>query len=73
MGASRSGKTPLSLYLGYVGYKTVNVPLVPGIKPPDELFQIERWRIVGLTIDAERLLQIPFAAGENRWACWWKI
>lgn len=58
VGASRSGKTPLSLYLGYVGYKTVNVPLVPGIKPPDELFRIDRWRIVGLTIDAERLLQI---------------
>ncbi len=58
IGASRSGKTPLSLYLGYVGYKTVNVPLVPGIKPPEELFKIERWRIVGLTIDAERLLQI---------------
>lgn len=58
VGASRSGKTPLSLYLGYIGYKTVNVPLVPGIKPPDELFDLERWRIVGLTIDAERLLQI---------------
>ncbi|EPH06574.1 hypothetical protein HMPREF1531_00474 [Propionibacterium sp. oral taxon 192 str. F0372] len=58
VGASRSGKTPLSLYLGYVGYKTVNVPLVPGIAPPEELFSIERWRIVGLTIDAERLLQI---------------
>ncbi|WP_341728715.1 pyruvate, water dikinase regulatory protein [Brooklawnia sp.] len=58
VGASRSGKTPLSLYLGYVGYKTVNVPLVPGIAPPEELFEIERWRIVGLTIDAERLLQI---------------
>lgn len=58
VGASRSGKTPLSLYLGYVGYKTVNVPLVPGIAPPKELFEIDRWRIVGLTIDAERLLQI---------------
>ena len=58
VGASRSGKTPLSLYLGYVGYKTVNVPLVPGIKPPQQLFEIDRWRIVGLTIDAERLLQI---------------
>lgn len=58
IGASRSGKTPLSLYLGYVGYKTVNVPLVPGIKPPEELFAIDRWRIVGLTIDAERLLKI---------------
>ena len=58
VGASRSGKTPLSIYLGYLGYKTVNVPLVPGIQPPQELFGIERWRIVGLTIDAERLLQI---------------
>lgn len=58
IGASRSGKTPLSIYLGYLGYKTVNVPLVPGIEPPQELFGIDRWRIVGLTIDAERLLQI---------------
>ncbi|MEL4505477.1 pyruvate, water dikinase regulatory protein [Luteococcus sp. H138] len=58
VGASRSGKTPLSIYLGYLGYKTVNVPLVPGIAPPTELLGLERWRIVGLTIDAERLLQI---------------
>ena len=58
VGASRSGKTPLSIYLGYCGYKTVNVPLVPGIAPPQELMGVDRWRIVGLTIDAERLLQI---------------
>lgn len=58
IGASRSGKTPLSIYLGYLGYKAVNVPLVPGIAPPEELFGIDRWRIVGLTIDAERLLSI---------------
>ena len=58
VGASRSGKTPLSLYLGYVGYKTVNVPLVPSIEPPAQLREIDRWRIVGLTIDAERLLEI---------------
>ncbi|GAB2484211.1 pyruvate, water dikinase regulatory protein [Luteococcus sediminum] len=58
VGASRSGKTPLSIYLGYCGYRTVNVPLVPGIAPPRELMGLERWRIVGLTIDAERLNQI---------------
>ncbi len=58
VGASRSGKTPLSIYLGYLGYKTVNVPLVPGIEPPKELFSVDRWRIVGLTIDAQRLLEI---------------
>lgn len=58
VGASRSGKTPLSIYLGYAGYKTVNVPIVPGIEPPEQLRAVDRWRIVGLTIDAERLLQI---------------
>ena len=58
VGASRSGKTPLSIYLAYLGYKAVNVPLVPGIEPPKQLFELERWRVVGLTIDAERLLAI---------------
>lgn len=58
VGPSRSGKTPLSIYLGYLGYKAVNVPLVPGIPLPDELFALEPWRIVGLTLDAERLRSI---------------
>jgi len=30
IGVSRTGKTPLSMYLGYLGYKTANVPLVAG-------------------------------------------
>lgn len=58
VGPSRSGKTPLSIYLAYLGYKAVNVPLVPGIEPPGELFTVDRWRIVGLTMDAQRLLMI---------------
>ena len=58
VGPSRSGKTPLSIFLGYMGYKVVNVPLVPGITPPKELFEIERWRIVGLSMDPERLQAI---------------
>ncbi|MBB1483201.1 kinase/pyrophosphorylase [Tessaracoccus sp. MC1865] len=58
VGPSRSGKTPLSIYLGYLGYKAVNVPLVPGIDPPKELWDLDRWRIIGLTMDAERLNQI---------------
>ncbi|HMQ66097.1 MAG TPA: pyruvate, water dikinase regulatory protein [Arachnia sp.] len=58
IGPSRSGKTPLSIYLGYLGYKAVNVPLVPGIAPPAQLFEVDRWRLIGLTIDAERLLMI---------------
>ncbi len=58
VGPSRSGKTPLSIFLGYLGYKAVNVPIVPGIDPPEELFQVDRYRIVGLTMDAEKLQHI---------------
>lgn len=58
IGVSRSGKTPLAMYLGYLGYRTANIPLVPGIAPPSELFEVERYKIVGLTIDPERLHEI---------------
>ena len=58
IGVSRSGKTPLSMYLGYLGYKTANIPLVNGIEPPAELFDVPRWKVVGLVIDPERLQDI---------------
>jgi len=58
VGASRTGKTPLSMYLGYLGYRTANVPLVTGVAAPKELFEAAPWKIVGLTIDPERLLSI---------------
>ncbi|WP_151524292.1 pyruvate, water dikinase regulatory protein [Serinicoccus kebangsaanensis] len=58
IGVSRTGKTPLSMYLGYLGYRTANIPLVPGIEPPAQLYEVQRWKIVGLTIDPERLQQI---------------
>lgn len=58
VGVSRTGKTPLSMYLGYLGYKTANTPLVAGVEPPAALFRIDRRKVVGLTIDAERLQRI---------------
>ncbi|WP_278235231.1 pyruvate, water dikinase regulatory protein [Isoptericola sp. AK164] len=58
VGASRTGKTPLSMYLGYLGYRTANIPLVAGVPPPPELFRIDPWKVVGLTIDPERLVTI---------------
>ena len=58
IGVSRTGKTPLSMYLGYLGYKTANTPLVPGVEPPAQLFRVDRAKIVGLTIDPERLQRI---------------
>lgn len=58
VGASRSSKTPLSMYLAHKGYKVANVPLVMGIEPPGVLFQIDQEKIVGLLIDPKRLVEI---------------
>jgi len=58
VGVSRSSKTPLSIYLGYLGYKTANVPIVQGIAPPKELWEIDPAKVVGLTIDATALAGI---------------
>ena len=58
VGVSRTSKTPLSIYLGYLGHKAANVPVVKGIEPPPELFRIDQRKIAGLTIDAERLAEI---------------
>jgi [pyruvate, water dikinase]-phosphate phosphotransferase / [pyruvate, water dikinase] kinase len=58
VGVSRTSKTPLSIYLGYLGYRTANVPLVKGIEPPAGLWSVDPSKVVGLTIDAGRLAEI---------------
>src|SRR3954453_16187898 len=58
VGVSRTSKTPLSIYLGYLGHKVANVPIVKGIEPPKELFELDPAKIVGLTIHADRLAEI---------------
>lgn len=58
VGISRTSKTPLSMYLAMEGYKVMNVPLVPGVPLPPELDAIPQGRIVGLTIQPERLQEI---------------
>src|SRR5206468_5012104 len=55
VGVSRTSKTPLSIYLGYLGYRTANVPLVKGIDPPPEPLAIDPPKVGGLTTGAERL------------------
>jgi regulator of PEP synthase PpsR (kinase-PPPase family) len=65
VGVWRTSKTPLSMYLGYLGYKTANVPVVKGIEPPAELFEVEPSKVVGLTIDAERLADIRQERARN--------
>src|SRR5215210_1660038 len=65
VGVSRTSKTPLSIYLGYLGYRAANVPLVKGIDPPEELFAIDQAKVVGMTIDATRLAEIRQARARN--------
>lgn len=49
LGISRTSKTPLSMYLAILGYKVANLPLIPEIKIPDIVYQIDRSKIIGLT------------------------
>ncbi len=56
-GVSRVGKTPLSIYLSVLGWKVANVPLVQGIEPPAQLFEIDRRRVVALTIEPDELAE----------------
>jgi [pyruvate, water dikinase]-phosphate phosphotransferase / [pyruvate, water dikinase] kinase len=56
IGLSRTGKTPLSIYLSVLGWKVANLPLVPNVPPPPELFALQKERVIGLTIDIDRLL-----------------
>jgi len=60
LGVSRTSKTPLSIYLGYLGWKATNVPLVEGNRASGgRSSSSTRPRIVGLTIDAGRLGRDP--------------
>jgi regulator of PEP synthase PpsR (kinase-PPPase family) len=55
-GVSRCGKTPLSVYMSMFGWKVANVPLVQGIDPPKELFEIDKNRVFGLNINLNHLV-----------------
>ncbi|QUL99473.1 MAG: kinase/pyrophosphorylase [Candidatus Fermentithermobacillus carboniphilus] len=58
LGVSRTSKTPVSLYLAQRTYKVANVPLVPELPPPPEIFKISPDKIVGLTLSPEKLVKV---------------
>lgn len=58
IGVSRTSKTPLSMYLANKRYKVANVPLVPEVEPPEELFLVPSRKCVGLTISPDQLNKI---------------
>lgn len=55
VGVSRTSKTPLSMYLAHKKLKVANVPMVPEVQPPEQLFEVPPERIIGLVIDPFKL------------------
>lgn len=58
IGVSRTSKTPLSMFLAHKGFKTANLPLIPEVKPAQELFEVSQGLIVGLIMTPEQMLKI---------------
>ncbi len=58
VGVSRTSKTPTSMYLANRGLKVGNIPLVPGIKVPEELMAATKPLFVGLTREPKSLSDI---------------
>jgi regulator of PEP synthase PpsR (kinase-PPPase family) len=58
VGVSRTSKTPLSTYLAGRGLRVANVPLVLDVEPPSELYELPSYKVVGLTIGVEQLMDI---------------
>lgn len=58
VGISRTSKTPLSIFLSHKGWKVANIPLVLNTALPQELFQVDQRKIVGLIIDIDSLQRI---------------
>ena len=55
IGVSRTSKTPLSMYMAHKKYKVANLPLVPEVQIPEEIFQVPPYRLIGLIIDPYKL------------------
>lgn len=58
VGVSRTSKTPTCMYLAYKGIRAANVPYVPGVPLPDQLFENKKALVVGLIAKPDRLIQI---------------
>jgi regulator of PEP synthase PpsR (kinase-PPPase family) len=58
IGVSRTSKTPLSQYLAHKRLKVANVPIVPEVDPPEELYKVSPDKCFGLKISPEKLNDI---------------
>ncbi len=70
IGVSRTSKTPTSIYLAHRGVRAANIPLVPGVPLPREVFELKKTLVVGLIASPDRLIQIRrnrlLSLNENR-------
>lgn len=58
LGISRTSKTPTSIYLAHRGFKTANLPLVPGVEVPASVRRLIRPLVVGLLATPDRIVQV---------------
>ena len=58
IGLSRTSKTPLCMYLANKGIKAINIPLMPEVGVPEEIYEIDRRKVFGLIINPLRLIEI---------------
>ncbi len=58
VGVSRTSKTPTTMILATKNFKVSNLPLVPEIRIPQEIFEVDPKRIIGLVIDPDKLSNI---------------
>ncbi|MGD9094016.1 MAG: pyruvate, water dikinase regulatory protein [Anaerolineales bacterium] len=65
VGVSRTSKTPLSIYLAYRGWRVANVPIVLGVDPPPQLFELPKRRAVGLIVKPQRLAELRHVRVEH--------
>ena len=58
LGISRTSKTPTSIYLANRGFKTANLPLVPGMTLPPQIEQRTNAFVVALVASPDRIAQV---------------
>lgn len=58
LGISRTSKTPLSMYLANHNLKVANLPLVPEVPVPKELYEVPKEKLIGLTTSISKLTDI---------------
>jgi len=58
LGLSRTSKTPTSFFLAQQGYKVVNIPIVPEVGVPDEVYKVDQDKIVCLMMEPDTLQKI---------------